>query len=86
MLTVKRKNEELTLRVANEEVKFNLTKNVRFFDDDKGTCMRVYNFIPSVDDVLHDMIERDHLEKFLMQLLSLKDLEFEHPSVVQEIS
>ena len=32
------------------------------------------------------MIERDPLEKFLTWSLSLKDLECEHPSAVQEIS
>ena len=77
---------ELTLRVGDEEVKFYLIKNVRFADDDKGTCMRVDSLIPSIDDVLHDMIERDHLEKCLMESLSLEDLDFEHPYAIQEIS
>ena len=45
------KNGELTLRVGDEEVKFNLTKIVRFVDDDKGTYMRVDSFIPSIGDV-----------------------------------
>ena len=80
------KNRELTLRVGDEEVKFNLIKNVRFVDDDKGTCMRVDSLIPSIDDVLHDMIERDLLEQCLTESLSLKDLDFEHPYAIQEIS
>ena len=46
------KNGELTLRVGDEEVKFNLTKTVRFADDDKGTCMRVDSLIPFINDVL----------------------------------
>ena len=59
-------------------MKFNLTKNMRLSDDNKGTCMRIDSLIPSVNDVLHDMIERDPLEKCLTKSLSLKDLEFEH--------
>ena len=80
------KNRELTLRVGDEEMKFNLTNNVRFADDEKIDCMRVDSLIPSIDDVLHDMIEGDPLEKFLMESLSLKDLECEHPFAVQEFS
>ena len=60
------KNGELTLRVGDEEVKFKLTKNVRFFDNEKGTCTRGYSLILYVDDVLHDMNEKDPLEKCLM--------------------
>ena len=39
-----------------------------------------------INNVLHDMIERDPLDKFLTKSLSLKDFECEHPSIVQEIS
>ena len=42
------KNGELKLRVGDEEVKFNLTKTMRFADDDKGTCMGVDSLIPSI--------------------------------------
>ena len=52
---------------------------MRFADYEKGTCMRVDNLIPSIDDILHDMIERDPLEKCLTESLYLKDLECEHP-------
>ena len=79
------KNGELTLRVGNEEVKFNLTKTMRFSDDDKRTCMRVDSLIPSIGEVLHDMVERDPLEKCLTESLSMVDLEFEHASTVQTI-
>ena len=48
--------------------------------------MRVDSLIPSIDDVLHGMIKRDTLEKCLIDLLSMSDLEFEHPSTVHEIS
>ena len=80
------KNGELTLRVGDEEVRFNLTKNVGFSDNDKGTCMRFDCLIPSIDNFLHDIIERDPLEKCLIESLSMKDLECEHPFSVKEIS
>ena len=67
--------------VSDEEVKFNLTKIVRFANDDKGTCMRVDSFIPSIGEVLHDMVTRDPLEKCLIKSLSMTDLKFEHPSI-----
>ena len=71
------KNGELTLRVDVEKVKFNLTKTVRFADEDKGTYMRVDSMIPLIGDVSHDMVKRDPLEKCLIKSLSMNDLEFE---------
>ena len=44
------KNGELTLRVGDEEVKFNLIKTVRFSNNDKRTCMRVDSLIPSIGE------------------------------------
>ena len=49
------------------------------------TCIRVDSLIPSIGEVLHDMVERDPLEKYLIESLSMTDLEFEHPSTVQEM-
>ena len=59
------KNGKLTLGVSDEEVKFNLTKTVKFTDDDKRSCMRVDSLILLIGEVLHDMVERDPLEKCL---------------------
>ena len=75
-------NSELTLRVGDKEVKFNLTKTVRFVDDDNGTCTRVDSLIPSISDVFHDMVKQDSLEKCWTKTLSMIDLELEHPSTV----
>ena len=74
------------MRVGDEEMTFNLTKIVRFSDDDKGTCMRFNSLMPFIDDVLHGMIKRDPLEKCLTELLFMNDLELELPFAVQEIS
>ena len=50
------KNGELTLRVSDKEVKFNLIKSVRFVHDDIGTYIRVDSLIPPICEVLHDMV------------------------------
>ena len=76
------KNGELTLRVGEEEVKFNLTKTVRFVNDDKKTCMRVDSLNPSIGEVLRDMVKWNALEKSLTKSLSMADLEFEYASTV----
>ena len=68
------KNGELTLRLSDEEVKFKLIKTLRFVDDDKGTCMRVDSLIPSIGDVLLDMVKRDPFEKCLIESLFVTDL------------
>ena len=65
--------------------KFNLTKTLRFADDDKRTCMRVDSLIPSIPKVLHDMVEHDPLEKCLIESLSIANLEFEHASTIKEM-
>ena len=59
---------------------------MKFIDDEKETCMTVDSLIPSIDDVLYDMIERYPLDKCLIESLSLKVLECEHPYTAQEIS
>ena len=67
---------------GDDEVKFNLTKTMRFANDDKKTCMTVDSLIPLIGDVLHDMVEWDPLKKCLTESLSMVDLEFEHASIV----
>ena len=66
-------------------MRLNLTKNVKFSDNDKGTCMRVDSLILSIDDLMDDMIKKDPLEKCLIESLFINDLEFEHLSYIQEI-
>ena len=58
---------------------------MRFVDDDKITCMGVDSLIPSIGDALH-MIKQHPWEKCLIESLSMTDLEFEHPSTIQEMS
>ena len=48
--------------------------------------MRVDSLIPSIGEVLHDMVAQDPLKKCLTESLFVDDLEFEHPSTVEEMS
>ena len=48
--------------------------------------MRVDSLIPSIEEVLQDMITRDPLGKCLIESLSMTDLDFEHPSIDKSIS
>ena len=45
------KNGELALRVGDKEVKF------KFANNDKRTCIRVDSLIPSIGEVLHDIVD-----------------------------
>ena len=47
------KNGELTLRVSDDQVKFNLYQSLKFVSDDKATCMRIDSLIPSRDGLMH---------------------------------
>ena len=38
------KDGELTLRVGDDQVKFNLYKNLKFYGDDRATCLRIDSF------------------------------------------
>ena len=48
------KNGELTLRVGEDQVKFNLYKSMEFPSTENASCMRIYALIPSQKDVLYD--------------------------------
>ena len=48
------KNGELTLRVGEDKVKFNLYKRMEFPSAENSSCMRIDALIPSQEDVLYD--------------------------------
>ena len=66
------KNGELTLKVGEDHVKFNLYKSLNFSNDAKAICMRVDNLIPSRDGMIYDIMARESLEDCLIQSLSTK--------------
>ena len=56
------KNGELTLRVGEDQVKFNLYKSMEFPSDVNASCMRIDTLIPLKDNFLYDFGKRNPLE------------------------
>ena len=59
------KNGELTLRVGEDQVKFNLYKSMEFPNAENASCMRIDALIPSQEDVLYDFGKIIPLEQCL---------------------
>ena len=59
------KNGELTLRVGDYQVKFNLYKVMNFLRDENISYMRIDTLIPSQDKMLYDFGKRRSLEQCL---------------------
>ena len=57
------KNGELTLRVGEDQVKFNLYKSMEFPSTENAICMRIDALILSQEDVLYDFGKSDLLEQ-----------------------
>ena len=59
------KNGELTLRVGDDQMKFNLYKVMNCTSDENTSCMRIDTLIPSQDEILYDFGKRSSLEQCL---------------------
>ena len=64
------KNGELTLRVGEDQLKFNLYKSMEFPSTENASCMRIDTLIPSQEDVLYDFGKSCPLEKCLTKSLT----------------
>ena len=56
------KSGELTLRMGDDQVKFNLYKSMEFAIDVNASCMMIDTLIPSQDELLYDFGKRSPLE------------------------
>ena len=68
------KDGELTLRMGDDQVKFNLYLNLKIYGDDKVTCFQIDSLIPSRDKLIHEFMDKDPLEEYLVHSLSVKEL------------
>ena len=59
------KNGELTLKVGEDQVKFNLYKRVEFLSTKNASCMMIDALIPLQEDVLYDFGKSSPLEQCL---------------------
>ena len=75
------KNGELTLRVGEDQVKFNLYKSMEFQNDVNVSCMRIDTLIPSQVELLHDFGKRDSIEQCLKKSLTTTEMDFEDLSL-----
>ena len=66
------KNGELTPRVGDDKVKFNLYKGMTFPSDENASCMRIDTLIPSQDEMLYYFGKRSSLEQCLTKSVSTK--------------
>ena len=69
------KNGELTIRVGEDQVKFNLYKSMEFPNKTNVSCMRIDTLIPSRAELLYDFGDRDSLEKCLTKSLTTTELD-----------
>ena len=68
------KKGELTLRVGDDQVKFNLYKGMDFLSDENVSCMRIDTLNPSQDEMLYDFGKRSSLEQCLTKSISTETL------------
>ena len=71
------KSGELTLRVGEDQVKFNSYKSMEFMSDINASRMRINTLIPSQDDLLYDFGKRSPLEACLTKSLTTTEVDCE---------
>ena len=71
------KNVELTLRVGDDQVKFNLHKVMNYPRDENTSCMRIDTLIPSQDEMLYDFRKRSSLKQCLTKLVFTENFDME---------
>ena len=76
---------ELTLRVGEDQVKFNLYKSMEFLSNINASCMRINTLIPSQDDLLYDFGKRSPLEACLTKSLTIAEVDCEDLSTTLEL-
>ena len=64
------KNGELTLRVGEDQMKFNLYKSMEFPSTKNASCMMLDALIPSQEDVLYDFGKISPLKQYLTKSLT----------------
>ena len=79
------KSGELTMRVGEYQVKFNLYKSMEFPSDINANYMRMDTLISSQDDLLYDFGKRSLLEKFLAKSLTATEIDCENLSATPEL-
>ena len=75
------KSWELTLRVGEDQVMFNLYKIMEFLSDINASCMRIDTLIPSQDDLLCDFGKISPLEACFTKSLTTVEVGISHSRI-----
>ena len=76
-------NGNLTLRVNDEEVRFNIFKSMKFLRDEEPTCKRAEVIDVCVEEVFKEMEIEEPIAKVLLTFLT-KDMVLEASQEVKE--
>ena len=79
------KDRELTLRVGEDKVKFNLYKSMEFTIAENASYMRIDALIPSQENVLYDFEKSSPLEQCLTKSLTTTTIGGEDISSTSEL-
>ena len=69
---------ELTLKVGNEEVHFNLNQGLKQPDFEKAECKNFENVVPISFELIDDCKNQDSMNENMMNLYYIEDLDTEH--------
>ena len=69
---------ELTLKVGNEEVHFNLNQSLKQPDFEKAKCNNLENVVPISSESIDDCKNQDSMNENMMNLQYIEDLDIEH--------
>ena len=79
------RKRELTLRVGNEEVHFNLNQSLKQPDGEKNECKNCENVVPISSELIDDCKHQDSINESMMNLQYIEDLDTEHLNIRVEL-
>ena len=72
------KKGELTIRVGNEEIHFNLYRSLKQHDFEKDDCKNVENVVPISFELIDDCKNQDSMNENMMNFQYIEDLDTKH--------
>ena len=66
---------ELTLRLGNEEIHFNFNLSLKQLDFEKPECNNLENVVPISSELIDDCKNQDSMNKNMMNLQYIEDLD-----------
>ena len=79
------RKEELTLRVGNEEVHFNLNQSLKQLDFEKAECKNVEKVVPISYELIDDCKNQNSMNENILNLQYIEDLDTKHLDSMVEL-